>query len=91
MDIQEGHVQILLTLQIGMQVAATRQHEAQHPQAGPPGSKAQPAGDKQPAAGQPHSAEVKEEEMRSQREDAELQQRVASERRGMPTTVDGFK
>lgn len=86
-----GQNQALVTVQNGMQVAATRQHEAQHPQAGPSSSKLQRVGNGQPPAGQPHAASVKEEEMRSQREDAELQQRAASERRGMPTTVDGFK
>lgn len=74
-----------------MQVAATRQHEAQHLQAGNPSTPAAASGQAQASASQPLPATVKEEEMRSQREDAELQQRVALEKRSMPTTVDGFK
>ncbi|KAK9858829.1 hypothetical protein WJX84_000716 [Apatococcus fuscideae] len=73
------------------QVAATRQHEAQQTQPGPSSSTAPSVGQQQSAAGQPQATGVREEEMRAQREDAELQQRVTSEKRGMPTTVDGFK
>ncbi|KAK9840463.1 hypothetical protein WJX74_010195 [Apatococcus lobatus] len=73
------------------QVAATRHHEAQHPQAGPSSTSAPAAGQPQAAPSHAQAVTVKEEEMRSQREDAELQQRVALEKRGMPTTVDGFK
>lgn len=74
-----------------VQVAATRQHEVQQGQAGPSPSHAPSVERHLPPSDQPHTARIKEEHMRHQREDAELQQRVSAEKRGMPTTVDGFK